>query len=49
MSPAEFWELHPDEIWWILDARRPAKMYGKMTEDEVRKIYEEDFGPIEEQ
>lgn len=40
--------MHPTEIWWLLDFHKPVKMYGSMTEDEVAAIYEETYGPIEE-
>ena len=36
--------MHPTELWWLLEAATPPKMYGKMTEQEVQQIYEEDFG-----
>ncbi len=45
MSPSEFWRLHPAEFWWLVAASRPVKMYGKMTEHEVRAIYEATYGP----
>lgn len=41
MAPEQFWRLTPLEFWWIADARRPKKMYGNMTEDEVAELYEE--------
>lgn len=44
MTPAEFWRLHPIEFYWLADMNRPKRMYGQMTEDEVRQIYEETYG-----
>lgn len=23
VSPAEFWNLHPDDFWWIYEAHNP--------------------------
>lgn len=46
MSPRDFWELHPEEFWLIVEARQPVKMYGKMTEAEVAQICAEDFGEL---
>lgn len=47
MSPREFWSLTPTEFWWLVDAHKPVKMYGKMREDEVAAIYEEEYGPYQ--
>jgi len=44
MSPSDFWALHPEEFWLIVEARTPVRMYGRMTEAEVARIYAEDFG-----
>lgn len=41
LPPSEFWRLHPTELWWLIDAKRPRKMYGSMTEDTVRELYDE--------
>lgn len=40
--------MHPTEFWWLMDANRSVKMYGNMTEYEVAEIYEEAYGPVEE-
>jgi hypothetical protein len=32
--------LHPDELWWLIDGKRPAKMYGSLTEDEVAELWD---------
>jgi hypothetical protein len=32
------------EFWWLVAARRPRRMYGDMSEDDVRQIYEETYG-----
>lgn len=44
MSPRDFWRLTPTEFWWLMKANEPVKMYGKMTEYEVKAIYEEAYG-----
>lgn len=43
MRPKDFWRLHPDEFWWIAEAKQPPEMYGSMTEDQVREIYEDAY------
>lgn len=48
MSPRDFWDLTPDQFWLLMDANKPVKMYGKMTEYEVKSIYEETYGVIED-
>jgi hypothetical protein len=40
----QFWKADPRELWWLVEAVKPPKMYGKMTEDEVAEIYEEAYG-----
>lgn len=44
LKPSEFWSLSPLELWWLLEAKQPPKMYGSMTEDQVAQIYEEEYG-----
>jgi len=44
MRPKDFWSLTPDEFWWHVELRKPVKMYGKMTEQEVEQIYKEAYG-----
>jgi hypothetical protein len=29
------------EWWWIADAKKPRKMYGSLTESEVKKMVAE--------
>lgn len=36
------------EMWWYIEARRPVRMYGDMTEHEVKAIYEETYGKIDD-
>lgn len=48
MRPKDFWRLTPTEFWWLVEANKPVKMYGKMTEYEVKAIYEEAYGVIED-
>jgi hypothetical protein len=45
MTAEQFWRLSPTELWWWVEAKRPVRMYGRMTEDEVRQIYDEAYGP----
>lgn len=47
MKPGDFWGLTPQEFWWILEAKRPVKMYLSMPEEEVRYLYEKAYGPLE--
>jgi hypothetical protein len=48
MRPKDFWRLTPTEFWWLVDAKRPVKMYGSMTEFEVAQIYEDTYGEPED-
>lgn len=48
MRPKDFWDLTVPEFWWLVDAKKPVKMYGSMTEYDVKKIYEETYGPEDE-
>jgi hypothetical protein len=34
-------------VWWLYEAKKPVRMFGRMTEDEVRDIYEETYGPYQ--
>lgn len=45
MMPDQFWRLHPREFWLIAEARKQPEMYGSMTEDRVRELYEDAYGP----
>jgi hypothetical protein len=36
--------MHPVEVEWLLDAKKPPKMYGLLTEAEVAELYEETYG-----
>lgn len=48
-SPSEFRAMHPREVWWLIEAKRPPKMVTKnMTEDEAEEIYAEAYGTEEE-
>jgi hypothetical protein len=31
-------------VWWLIEAKRPPKMYGSLTESEVRDLYYATFG-----
>lgn len=47
MRPKDFWKLTPIEAMWLVDAKKPVKMYGKMTEHEVAEIYRQTYGEPE--
>jgi len=32
--------MHPTDLFWLIDAKRPPKMYGSLTEDDVAEIHE---------
>ncbi|MFA5387043.1 MAG: hypothetical protein WC322_01450 [Candidatus Paceibacterota bacterium] len=40
--------MAPCEIWWLIDARTPEKMYGSLRESEVAEIYEQTYGPVDD-
>lgn len=44
MRPKDFWRLSREEFEWLVDAKKPVKMYGKMTESEVAEIYNDAYG-----
>lgn len=44
MRPDDFWRLHPVEFWWLVEANRAPKTFGKMTEAEVAEMYEDAYG-----
>lgn len=31
LRPAEFWELHPREVHWLVDAKTPRQMFGEVV------------------
>lgn len=37
--------MHPTEFWWLADFQQKMrpKMYGSMTEDQVREIFEDTY------
>lgn len=39
--------MHPTEYYWLAETRKPKKMYGNMTEEEVAAIYAETYGDEE--
>lgn len=41
MKPREFWELHPDEVWWLIDARRKPQMFGSTSESDMASLADE--------
>lgn len=41
--------MHPHEFWWMWEANRPPKSFGRLSESEVREIYEETYGPGSDQ
>lgn len=48
LRPEEFWRLTTVELHWLFEAHQKPKMYGSYTEDEVRQMYEETYGPVKE-
>lgn len=32
--------MHPVEFWWQAEARRPTRMYGSLSEEDVAEIYD---------
>jgi hypothetical protein len=44
MRPKDFWGMHPEEFWWLFEIKRPVKMYGSMTEDDVAALYNDMYG-----
>jgi hypothetical protein len=48
LTPSEFWGCDPVEVWWLVEAAQPVKMYGDMTEGEVAAIYAETYGEPDE-
>ena len=34
----------PIELHWMVEAKKPVKMIGSLTEDQVRDIYHETYG-----
>ena len=43
-TPDAFWRMTPTELWWLVEAHRKPPDYGRLTEDEVRELYEEAYG-----
>jgi hypothetical protein len=44
MSPEQFWALHPIEFWWLCEAKKPPRMYGRLTEAEAAECYRLAYG-----
>jgi hypothetical protein len=41
VTPDQFWRLHPQEFWWLFEAKKPQRVYGKkhqLTESEADEI-----------
>jgi hypothetical protein len=42
VSPVDFWRLHPFEIWWLIDAKKPPpeKTFGMSQQliDELSEL-----------
>ncbi len=42
VSPDVFWRLDPrGDLWWLVEAKMPPKMYGSMRESDVATLHEE--------
>jgi len=33
--------MHPTEFYWLLEAKKPQKMYGPFTEEQAEELYQE--------
>lgn len=44
LTPEQFWNLSPIELHWLVEARKPVKMIGSQTEDQVRELYALAYG-----
>ena len=44
VTPEQFWKMHPQEVWWLIDAKRPPKRYGHLVESEMNDL----LGDLEE-
>jgi hypothetical protein len=44
VTPRDFWHMHPQEVFWLIDAKKPVKMFGNMTEDEAEELYRQQYG-----
>lgn len=44
MRPKDFWRLTAREWWWLHDARKAGRMYGSLTEAEVKELYDSTYG-----
>ena len=40
MSPADFWRLTPEWVWWYIEAKMGVKLYGSLTEDDCEELYD---------
>jgi hypothetical protein len=41
MSPADFWRLDIDSVWWFVEAKMGVKMAGdSLTEDDADELIE---------
>jgi hypothetical protein len=40
MSPADFWRLDVDSVWWFIEAKMGVKLYGSLTEDDCEELYD---------
>lgn len=42
VSPTDFWDLPPGQIWWLIDAKMPASARARGSEmTQVRKMVRE--------
>lgn len=49
VTPTEFWNLTVGELYWLREAAEDSQQHGKnMSGYEVREIYEETYGEIED-
>ena len=47
VRPHEFWSLQPQEVFWILEAKRQQQekqKYGELSEFDVAELYHKEYG-----
>ena len=36
--------MSPREMWWLMEAKIPPKMYGSLSEAEISDLYDRTYG-----
>jgi len=42
ISPSEFWSLHPQEIWWIIESKQP-ELFQEPQRTRLLRLLEQGF------